>query len=365
MVPGIVVDHTASVRKILNVVLTIQHAPCENIPITLFCFRESSHHKDRIVYSPHPVRRLAFTLIELLVVIAIIAILIGLLLPAIQKIREAAARTQCQNNLKQLGLAMHNYHDVDGSFPWGLACPLAHDIGKYNRSTWAQQILPYIEQNPLKANFEAFWATATPTTYSDRVPGHDSVVKTFMCPADPANPKLHTLTKDNTSAPTDTQQSQGQHSNYAGCLGSTGTNPTGGKYNGILYPQSAIRIMDVTDGTSTTLLMGELILVPDTTHDDYRGRIWNDYGGFSLISTGAIPNTTLSDQTYCTVAPLAPCTQTWGPSATSVIYQRSYHTGGVNSVFADGSVRFLSNNIDPTAYLNMGGRNDNQVVGGQ
>jgi prepilin-type N-terminal cleavage/methylation domain-containing protein len=157
-----------------------------------------------MLVSPRPHGRRGFTLIELLVVIAIIAILIGLLLPAVQKVREAAARLKCQNNLKQIGLALHNYHDGNGSFPVGQYNGIEKDPPLWNRACWVHFLLPYLEQEALYKIYEA---------NKDGYPGvlnapqKETLLPTLICPVDPSSPK--TVTHD-----TNHGRTQGLHVNY-------------------------------------------------------------------------------------------------------------------------------------------------------
>jgi|SRR5262245_37512499 len=203
--------------------------------------------------SPRNVGARAFTLIELLVVIAIIAILIGLLLPAVQKIREAANRMSCSNNLKQLGLAMHSYHDTVGQFPY------VRSGGGQNRHTWALLLLPYLEQDNV---FKVYQSTIPGVNKTDGYNNHTATdtqmvaarqvqAKTFFCPSRRSAPSLSPISTGSTVT--------GLPSDYAACSGDTGTVPTTGIFQMVNsnHMAVAVRFADVIDGTSNTLMIGE------------------------------------------------------------------------------------------------------------
>lgn len=319
--------------------------------------------------------RKGFTLIELLVVIAIIAILIALLLPAVQQAREAARRSSCRNNMKQIALALHNYHDTHLVFPYGNRETVgAGEIAI--RDTWFHRLLPSIEQSTL---YNAYWsfqedklrnggsnACCTDRTFSFDTPTsiRNIPVSVFMCP----------------SAQGGSNYNGGFQGNYAGSHGSAEMRRYNAtiKADGMIYDLSRTSIRDVTDGTSNTLLIGEVItrsgLSAPTTYGEagsyWRGGTWGEYG-FTALET---PNTRVPDRVYGNTAsgsvckdandPLAPCLG-YGSSLGGIQmnYARSTHIGGVTVALVDGSVRFVSSNIDRTTWRGLATRMGNETLG--
>jgi len=330
-----------------------------------------------------------FTLIELLVVIAIIAILVALLLPAVQQAREAARRSQCKNQLKQLGLALHNYLETHSVFPPGVVGsrqPVSgtdpNGINSFvsqvagTRFGWISLLLPFFEQsviyNQVVPYMDGKASDYNPSSSPTSWPGAKTHLSVLKCPSDPNAGKKAGLNAAG-------QFSDRVFSNYVACHGSTGTSiPSGastdysGKnLNGMFYVISKTRMRDVTDGTSNTLMLSEIRLVQDQPNGvddngaDYRGYVWNMLGATVLFSTQNPPNTRTPDRVSFAVVddPLAPGFKAGTGSVTFRLHARSAHVGGVHAALADGSVRFLSENVDIQTYQNLGSRNDGQVLG--
>jgi prepilin-type N-terminal cleavage/methylation domain-containing protein len=309
-------------------------------------------------------RRIGFTLIELLVVIAIIAILIALLLPAVQQAREAARRTQCKNNLKQIGLALHNYHDVFNVFPFasmdGINATLPN--AQRNGPCWFHIVLPYVEQPGISLGILSQTQNGV-RTYSVAA-FRDIKVPVFMCPSDPLAGKV--------------ASNQGFHGNYLACHGSTPTKAAGDwtATNGAFYPVSKTRIDDIKDGTSNTVVLSEVKLAPDGagasgtgnvvcgSPHDLRGRYHNSRHGNVTFSTQYPPNTPVGDRMqYCNGTADAPCRECSSDASFTEIYARSWHVGGVHAGLGDGGVRFVSSNVDQSLFRAVGTIKAGEVTG--
>jgi prepilin-type N-terminal cleavage/methylation domain-containing protein/prepilin-type processing-associated H-X9-DG protein len=195
-------------------------------------------------------QRFGFTLIELLVVIAIIAVLIGLLLPAVQKVREAASRASCQNNLHQIGLALHNYHDSQGCFPSGYLCTKPQANPDYTSPGWgwAALLLPFLEQGNLgrQINF------ALPIEDPGNLAARTTILKMYVCPSDRSTGIFTVFDKNN--APL----TRAATNSYAACHGvGVDLDEELDDFNGMFSRNSRVRFADVTDGTSNTIAIGE------------------------------------------------------------------------------------------------------------
>ncbi|QGQ23513.1 DUF1559 domain-containing protein [Gimesia benthica] len=307
-------------------------------------------------------QRRGFTLIELLVVIAIIAILIALLLPAVQQAREAARRSTCKNNLKQIGLALHNYHDTHRTFPQmevESRRTAADDIPTESYLAWSTMILPFMDQTPLynKINMDAPWRLPTGGN-----PLQLAIAKTvlpaFNCPSDPMegiNSNIGSWGK----------------SNYPAIHSPCDINPANGRgrcYSSAWNHHTAKRLRDITDGASNTILIGER-----TTEGRHSGALWIGAHSYVHATAGNIGN-----WPYHTAL-----MRTWqGATATptpSTIYLinginqndglayawslSSSHEGGCHFVLGDGSVRFVSENTDGNTLVYLAAINDKNVLG--
>jgi prepilin-type N-terminal cleavage/methylation domain-containing protein/prepilin-type processing-associated H-X9-DG protein len=338
-------------------------------------------------------RRVGFTLIELLVVIAIIAILIGLLVPAVQKVREAASRGQCQNNMKQLALAMHNYHGANKKFPKNAYGGID---GRAPWNSWENfsanyKLLPYIEQAPLYALFS--FSVSFGTNANGTNAPMQQQLSIFLCPSAPS------YNRPNTSV------WNGPGCNYAWCSGSSLYTGQAGstRFNGMIDIYNEHRIAEVTDGTSNTIFLSEVLsgtalsggsisypydifyagsdnLFNSVVDKNFatpaevtaigsaslaaknglgnNGSLWAWYAhGDTLFNTSAPPNWQYpsSGGSCCPGG-----AQDWG---VGIIPPRSKHTGGVNAAMGDGSVRFITDSVDPLTFQRLGNMKDGGVLG--
>lgn len=281
-------------------------------------------------------KRAGFTLIELLVVIAIIAVLVALLLPAVQQAREAARRSQCKNNLKQIGLALHNYESSTRIFPFGVlgnsgTASLANPL-----HTWHSQILPYLEQQTLSASYRYDRPHNDPLNAAavlTKVPG-------FLCPSHTNHDPVSGLWGQN---------------HYAGNAGTVS-----GANDGVFYPSSNVRIRDLTDGTSQTIMAAEIA---------------HDLGGWARGTTGGGGGGG-GGQGYarsvirwwkaspaCARAGLNPPITSCNNSVERSQQFSSLHVGGLHALMGDGRVVFLSENMDSLTLQAILTRSGSETVG--
>jgi prepilin-type N-terminal cleavage/methylation domain-containing protein/prepilin-type processing-associated H-X9-DG protein len=342
-------------------------------------------------YLSTPSRRRGFTLIELLVVIAIIAVLIGLLLPAVQKVREAAARAKCGNNLKQIGVALHSYHDSNTGFP-----PITPQAGFPFVPTeavyYVHYLLPFVEQNAYYNAYRPGGTWLTPQPYD--VPGGAANVypqsingvplSVFACPSDGIGGTTKTV---------DGNGYKLFSCNYYGmCSGTI----DGHMWGSVACPSAQIalfnegvskRMADITDGTSNSLAVVEYLT--GLPNGDVRGEPYTNRAGGKFLYASATPNSPTPDVLlnypgFCQQdgggpngtsshnAPMQnlPCIasgQGSGPGSADdydTVTSRSRHTGGVNVVFCDGHVSFIPNSISLATWQALAWIQDGQVVGG-
>jgi prepilin-type N-terminal cleavage/methylation domain-containing protein/prepilin-type processing-associated H-X9-DG protein len=303
-----------------------------------------------------PVPRRGFTLIELLVVIAIIAILIGLLLPAVQKVREAADRMKCENNLKQWALAMHDYIDVYGQLPPG------HNANP--RHSWVAHVWPFIEQgntanlygNVLTQQFY----TPNATIYNTMQGACGVHVPQYYCPSD--------FGADLDDPGNTYCRCRGNYVVNWGPIAIDASSPSIAPFGDVNANPSnpqIVTIFYITDGTSNTLLMSECLMAQSHDDNDWRGDIQNDQGEF-CFSTINTPNSSSPDVIDSGWFQTGGANNVMGPAvAGSPQYYtaRSRHIGGVNSALCDGSVRFVSNSISLNTWKAAGSMNGGEVLG--
>jgi prepilin-type N-terminal cleavage/methylation domain-containing protein/prepilin-type processing-associated H-X9-DG protein len=297
---------------------------------------------------PH-VRR-GFTLIELLVVIAIIAILIGLLLPAVQKVREAAARAKCSNNLKQLGTAEHNYHSAAESFTPGYQYAGNYFSAGFNATsnehTWFTLLLPYVEQDALYRQIN--WNLNFGAQPNGNVIISQTTLSGMVCPSDPerSEPALSYYAKGNYVAnygigPWLNVHTAPSPTNTTTFPGPIGTNS---KYSGVT----------IADGTSNTVMFSEILR---STGNDFRGVLHYPEG--PLYTHNRTPGDLTPDEIRSGLAvsiPRAPCIGVFGDWSTRrmIVTARSGHVNGVNVVLCDGSVRFVNRGVNLATWQALG-----------
>ncbi len=353
-----------------------------------------------------------FTLVELLVVIAIIGILVGLLLPAVQAAREAARRMQCSNNLKQLGLAMHNYHDTHKVFPLNMA-----GGGQNGGATctsgfysWLTYLLPQIEQGNLynQINFSVEMADAgschnvfdaSISSSHVNAAAASTIISTFLCPSDPGGHSNAVVMGSSNPASDNYAGNAGWPSWSEGLAGER--RAPNAPYNGVIslgtpavnvpwHPRRGIRFADVTDGLSNTTAISERLIMQaqdldairnadprilshhttenartqaeiaancelahrDLFHSAFQGRAW-------------ISGWTLTAPTFMHIySPNSHNCHYHGGEGTgdNIITPSSYHTGGVNVAMGDGSIHFVSDSIDQRLWWLLGARNDGEIT---
>jgi prepilin-type N-terminal cleavage/methylation domain-containing protein/prepilin-type processing-associated H-X9-DG protein len=353
-------------------------------------------------------RRRGFTLIELLVVIAIIAVLIALLLPAVQAAREAARRAQCVNNLKQIGLALHNYHSAHDTFPLGASLNMYFTIAYYAKQNWSAQalLLPQLEQSALYNSINFYFGVDTFGTGSNSSLVNSTAMFTrvaaFLCPSD---------TGANGGIPVN-GTTYNCVNNYFASVGTTSNFTDGGNPNvasladhpttGLFGYQVCYGIRNCTDGTSNTIAFSEgtvgdisrtarsknigIVSVPipagarlqdassnpaqtlaglqacdaawnggTGTVKDIRGLAWGYADmGFTMFNTVALPNS-IDGWTFCG--------DTFSSGLVNYSEADSFHSGGVNTLFADGSVRLIKNSIAQNIWWALGTKANGEVIG--
>jgi prepilin-type N-terminal cleavage/methylation domain-containing protein len=325
-------------------------------------------------------KRRGFTLVELLVVIAIIGILVALLLPAIQAAREAARRTQCNNNLKQLGVGMHNYHDTFKTLPMGYTNDFGiainysgqnyahHGNGttasQYRASwAWSAYIAPFME---LTAQHQTLDVTGKYAAESLLNPEARQVIRTrvdsFRCPSDTAK-EINTAGGEYRPADTTGTQYDAATNNYAGVCDDNGANIDNDQRNcsGVLYVDSNTNFRDVLDGTSSVLMIGERCL----QRPHARCARLQNCGAATMFVVGASNQLSHDNRSNCGAlgsaarginwdSTVADCTNLWNAKSSF----HSLHPGGAQFVLVDGSAHFISQDVDLTTFRRLAHRQD-------
>jgi prepilin-type N-terminal cleavage/methylation domain-containing protein/prepilin-type processing-associated H-X9-DG protein len=316
-------------------------------------------------------RRQAFTLIELLVVLAIIAILIGLLLPAVQKVRDAAARAKCANTLKQLGLAAHHFESTYQRFPTGLRVATPTGAGKQTTDSGTNlfiELLPFFEQDNLRKNWDSidnrnnvFVKDATGNYAGSENSLSAQVIRILICPS------AH-YPSERIAVPAGAQAAYYAMNSYVGNGGTRQYYYTDATKDGVFYTGSQTRVADITDGTSNTLLFGERR--PPETSYDWLSQSYPLSGWLGWSST-ANSNSVADVLGHAAVrinyeipddAPTSPPAAAFPFTNDRICAYGSYHSGGVNFCFADGSVHFLRDSTPLDVLQRLSARNDGQAV---
>ncbi len=302
-------------------------------------------------------RRRGFTLIELLVVIAIIAVLIALLLPAVQAAREAARRSQCLNNLKQIGLGLHNYHDAVGAFPPGyLSLPGPDGDNTGPGWGWAAMVLPQLEQTSLSNAINFSLPIESAANQTARL----TKINTFVCPSDASFQPQFTVVDDSTSNLTlGTPICDVASSDYVGCFGKGDVSDIPGRDRGegLFFRNRSVRIAEITDGPSQTIAAGE-------KSQNLARATWT-----GAVSHAAVPITELQAENGLSpegggALVLSHSGELDGPNSQPAHADQFWgrHPGGANFAFADGSVRFIKAKRPLAIFQALATRQGNEVL---
>ncbi len=311
-------------------------------------------------------RHRAFTLIELLVVIAIIAVLIALLLPAVQAAREAARRAQCLNNLKQIGLALHNYHDAMSAFPPGLISMPGSDGDNIGPGWgWASMLLPQFEQRNIYNAINFNLGVETSANLTARL----TKINNFICPTDAYFQAQFTVVDDTTSNTTPGAPiCDVASSSYVGCVGSgdpsslypynpTDSPPGRDNGNGLFFRNHSVRVQDITDGLSQTIAVGE-------KSQNLARATWT-----GAVTHAAVPITMLQAEDGLSpeggdALVIAHTGELDGPNPRPAHADQfwSLHPGGANFLFADGSVKFIKEKRPLALFQSLATRSGGEVV---